>query len=103
MRVPRRFLQLLALVLPVALWAAEPPVVNAPTTAGAGLPDPASSAGTGADPAPVANPTADGAAADSPDAGAEEDQTPGTMTANDTFVPTVEISEDLSVSFPADI
>lgn len=32
-----------------------------------------------------------------------EDATPGTMAADDTFVPTVEISEDLSVSFPADI
>ncbi len=34
---------------------------------------------------------------------AAEDQTPGTLAADDTFVPTVEISEDLSVSFPADI
>jgi hypothetical protein len=33
----------------------------------------------------------------------EEDATPGTMAADDTFVPTVEISEDLSVSFPSDI
>lgn len=41
------------------------------------------------------------AADDSPSAA--EDATPGTMAADDTFVPTVEISEDLSVSFPADI
>jgi len=47
-----------------------------------------------------AEPTAAAAAnADS----AAEDQTPGTLAADDTFVPTVEISEDLSVSFPADI
>ena len=47
-----------------------------------------------------AEPTAAAAAnADS----AAEDKTPGTLAADDTFVPTVEISEDLSVSFPADI
>ena len=34
---------------------------------------------------------------------AAEDQTPGTLAADDSFIPTVEISEDLSVSFPADI
>jgi hypothetical protein len=45
-----------------------------------------------ADAAPVTN-----------DDSAAEDATPGTLAADDTFIPTVEISEDLSVSFPADI
>ncbi|MEY3659804.1 MAG: hypothetical protein RLZZ169_629 [Pseudomonadota bacterium] len=104
MRALRRYLLLLAAVTPVALWAAELPSAPGQT----GSPGPASTttgaaAAAGAGPAPAANPTADGAAAVSPETGAEADQTPGTMTANDTFVPTVEISEDLSVSFPADI
>jgi hypothetical protein len=95
MRALRRYLLLLAAVTPVALWAAELPSAPGQT----GSPGPASTT-TGAT---AANPTADGAAPVSPETGAEADQTPGTMTANDTFVPTVEISEDLSVSFPADI
>ena len=49
---------------------------------------------TEAEPTAAASANADSAA---------EDQTPGTLAADDTFVPTVEISEDLSVSFPADI
>jgi hypothetical protein len=107
MRAPRRLLLLLAVVLPVALWAAESPSATGPSGAGAGSPGPATTpeaaAAAGAVPASAANPAAEGAAAVDPAASAEEDQTPGTMTANDTFVPTVEISEDLSVSFPADI
>lgn len=47
--------------------------------------------------------TTDDAAAPVDTAETTEDPTPGTMAADDTFVPTVEISEDLSVSFPADI
>ena len=90
MRVPRRFLQLLALVLPVARVGDEFFKLSQKT-------------GVSVTGATAANPTADGAAPVSPETGAEADQTPGTMTANDTFVPTVEISEDLSVSFPADI
>ncbi|MFZ9585779.1 MAG: hypothetical protein ACO280_12610 [Pseudohongiellaceae bacterium] len=87
MRALRRYLLLLAAVTPVALWAAELP--SAPGQTGS--------------PGPASTTTGAGAGAVSPETGAEADQTPGTMTANDTFVPTVEISEDLSVSFPADI
>ncbi len=47
--------------------------------------------------------TTDDAAAPVDTTETTEDPTPGTMAADDTFVPTVEISEDLSVSFPADI
>ena len=52
--------------------------------------------------ATAATVTTDDAAAPA-DSTEAEDPTPGTMAADDTFVPTVEISEDLSVSFPADI
>ncbi len=107
MRTPRRFPLLLAVILPVALWAAELPSAPGPSGTGAGSPGPATTpevaAAAGAGPASAANPAAEGAAAVGPALDGEEDQTPGTMTANDTFVPTVEISEDLSVSFPADI
>ncbi len=53
--------------------------------------------------ATAATVTTDDAAVPAADTETTEDPTPGTMAADDTFVPTVEISEDLSVSFPADI
>jgi hypothetical protein len=56
-----------------------------------------------ADSTAAATTTTDDAAAPTGSDEAAEDPTPGTMAADDTFVPTVEISEDLSVSFPADI
>jgi hypothetical protein len=83
-------LSLLLLSAAVPAFAAEAP------TAGA-VASPVESATPAVATTPAAATTT--AAAIPPEA---EDETPGT-TEGDTFIPTVEISEDLSVSFPADI
>lgn len=91
MRIPAPLLLLATLLaitaLPVQAADAEVPVDEAPA-------DQVTADATATDAATVASDVS---------TAADEDATPGTLAADDTFVPTVEISEDLSVSFPADI
>lgn len=87
----KRFLLILLWCTSLKLWAAEAVTIAA-------------------DDDTASNSATEGAIAeDSAAAGASATATPeasageGTIAADDTFVPTVEISEDLSVSFPTDI